>query len=59
MAYIIDNESYREIAGRKFLSQPSVDTFEHDAPRIPFVNHRVKNIYALYFGIIRVPAYFK
>ncbi|SEJ66042.1 AraC-type DNA-binding protein [Dyadobacter sp. SG02] len=52
MAYIIDNESYREIAGRKFISEPSVDTFEHDAPRIPFVNHRVKNIYARNFGII-------
>ncbi|MET7257534.1 helix-turn-helix transcriptional regulator [Dyadobacter fermentans] len=58
MAYIIDNESYREIAGRKFLSQPSVDTFEHDAPRIPFVNHRVKNIYARNFGIIRFQADF-
>jgi AraC-like DNA-binding protein len=58
MAYIIDNESYREIAGRKFLSQPAVDTFEHDAPRIPFVNHRVKNIYARNFGIIRFQADF-
>ncbi len=58
MAYIIDNESYREIAGRKFLSQPSVDTFEHDVPRIPFVNHRVKNIYARNFGIIRFQADF-
>lgn len=58
MAYIIDNESYKEIAGRKFLSQPSVDTFEHDAPRIPFVNHRVKNVYARNFGIIRFQADF-
>lgn len=58
MAYIIDNESYREIAGRKFLSQPVVDTFRHDAPRIPFVNHRVKNIYARNFGIIRFQADF-
>lgn len=58
MAYIIDNESYTEIAGRKFLSQPSVDTFEHDASRIPFVNHRVKNIYARNFGIIRFQADF-
>ena len=58
MAYIIDNESYREIAGRKFLTQSSVDTFEHDAPRIPFVNHRVKNIYARNFGIIRFQADF-
>jgi len=58
MAYIIDNESYREIAGRKFISEPSVDTFEHDAPRIPFVNHRVKNIYARNFGIIRFQADF-
>lgn len=58
MAYIIDNESYREIAGRKFLPQPSVDTFEHNAPRIPFVNHRVKNIYARNFGIIRFQADF-
>ncbi|SDG66289.1 AraC-type DNA-binding protein [Dyadobacter soli] len=58
MAYIIDNESYREIAGRKFLAQPALDTFEHDAPRIPFVNHRVKNIYARNFGIIRFQADF-
>lgn len=58
MAYIIDNESYREIAGRKFLSQPSVDTFEHDTPRIPFVNHRVKNVYARNFGIIHFQADF-
>ncbi|WP_353718415.1 AraC family transcriptional regulator [Dyadobacter sp. 676] len=58
MAYIIDNESYREIAGRKFLSQPSVDMFEHHAPRIPFVNHRVRNIYARNFGIIRFQADF-
>nr|WP_295923119.1 helix-turn-helix domain-containing protein [uncultured Dyadobacter sp.] len=58
MAYIIDNESYREIAGRKFLAQPSVDIFEHDAPRMPFVNHRVKNIYARNFGIIRFQADF-
>jgi len=58
MAYIIDNESYREIAGRKFLSQPAVDTFRDDAPRIPFVNHRVKNIYARNFGIIRFQADF-
>lgn len=58
MAYIIDNESYKEIAGRKFLAQPSVDTFEHDTPRIPFVNHRVKNVYARNFGIIRFQADF-
>lgn len=58
MAYIIDHESYREIAARKFLTQPSVDTFEHDAPRIPFVNHRVKNLYARNFGIIRFQADF-
>lgn len=58
MAYIIDNESYREIAGRKFLSQSSVDTFEHDAPRIPSVNHRVKNTYSRNFGIIRFQADF-
>lgn len=58
MAYIIDNESYREIAGRKFLAQSSVDVFEHDEPRMPFVNHRVKNIYARNFGIIRFQADF-
>ncbi|ACT93391.1 helix-turn-helix transcriptional regulator [Dyadobacter fermentans] len=58
MAYIIDNESYREIAGRKFLTKPSVDTFEHDAPRLPFVNHRVRNTYARNFGIIRFQADF-
>lgn len=58
MAYIIDNESYREIADRKFLSHASVDRFEHDAPQIPFVNHRVKNIYARNFGIIRFRADF-
>lgn len=58
MAYIIDNESYREIAGRKFLSQPAIDTFEHDAPRIPFVHHRVKNIYARNFAVIRFQADF-
>lgn len=58
MAYIINNESYREIAGRKFLSQPAVSTYEHDASRIPFVNHRVKNVYTRNFGIIRFQADF-